>query len=387
RAGGDIFADLADYVAELTLPEESPLIGRRVRDLYSEAEEADVAIIGMVRDGRRLYGTAESRNLRAGDALVIEAAPEAIDEFRSALGLGFAEAERQGKVTAAGSGLALAEIVVTEQSRIRGKTAMSVGLNWRKQSVLLGLSRNGRRIARQVRRTPIRAGDILLVLTPGDTQGEVTDWLGCLPLGARDLIVTQTEKTWLAVGLFAAAVAAASFGLIYLPVALALVVAAYALTRIVPLSELYTHVEWPVVVLLGAMIPLGQALEHSGGTELIADALIAATSGLPAWVILTVLMVVTMSLSDILNNTATTIVAAPIGIAMAARLDVSADPFLMAVAVAASCAFLTPIGHKNNTLILGPGGYRFGDYWHTGLPLEILIVAVSIPAILMFWPL
>ncbi|MFT5006712.1 MAG: di/tricarboxylate transporter, partial [Paracoccaceae bacterium] len=148
-----------------------------------------------------------------------------------------------------------------------------------------------------------------------------------------------------------------------------------------------TYVEWPVVVLLGSMIPLGQALEASGGTELIAGSLINITDGMPAWVILTVLMVVTMTLSDVLNNTATTIVAAPVGIAMAHSLDVNADPFLMAVAVAASCAFLTPIGHKNNTLILGPGGYQFGDYWRTGLPLEILIVTVSIPAILVFWPL
>ena len=187
--------------------------------------------------------------------------------------------------------------------------------------------------------------------------------------------------------MFAAAVTAASFGLIYLPVALGLVVVGYVLTKIVPLSELYTHIEWPVVVLLGSMIPLGAALETSGGTELIAGALVGLTQGLPAWAVLTVLMLVTMTLSDVLNNTATTIVAAPVGIQMAQTLDKNPDPFLMAVAVAASCAFLTPIGHKNNTLILGPGGYRFGDYWRMGLPLEVLVVAVSIPAILVFWPL
>ena len=192
---------------------------------------------------------------------------------------------------------------------------------------------------------------------------------------------------WLAIGTFAAAVAAASFGLVDLPVALGIVVTVYALTRIVPLSELYDHVEWPVVVLLGSMIPLGGALEQSGGTALIADALTGLAADLPAWAILALLMVVTMTLSDVLNNTATTIVAAPVGIEMARTLDVSPDPFLMAVAVAASSAFLTPIGHKNNTLILGPGGYGFGDYWRMGLPLEILIVAVSIPAILIVWPL
>ncbi len=218
-------------------------------------------------------------------------------------------------------------------------------------------------------------------------MAHVTDWLGVLPLADRGLAVTQDSKTWLAIGMFAGAVAAASFGLIYLPIALGLVVVGYVLAKIVPLSELYTHIEWPVIVLLGSMIPLGAALETSGGTELIAGALVGLTEGLPAWVVLTVLMVVTMSLSDVLNNTATTIVAAPVGIQMAQTLGVSPDPFLMAVAVAASSAFLTPIGHKNNTLILGPGGYSFGDYWRMGLPLEIIVVAVSIPAILVFWPL
>lgn len=135
------------------------------------------------------------------------------------------------------------------------------------------------------------------------------------------------------------------------------------------------------------MIPLGAALESSGGTELISGALITLTMGMPAWAVLTVLMIVTMSLSDVLNNTATTIVAAPVGIQMAQSLNVSPDPFLMAVAVAASSAFLTPIGHKNNTLILGPGGYHFGDYWRIVLPLEAIVVIVSIPAILVFWPL
>ena len=215
----------------------------------------------------------------------------------------------------------------------------------------------------------------------------MTEWLGCLPLADRGLQVTDDKKVWLAIALFGGAVLLASFGLLYLPVALGLVVVAYVLTKIVPLSELYTHIEWPVVVLLGSMIPLGAALETSGGTELIANALVGLTEGMAPWMILTVLMVVTMSLSDVLNNTATTIVAAPVGIQMAQSLGVSPDPFLMAVAVAASSAFLTPIGHKNNTLILGPGGYSFGDYWRMGLPLEILVVAVSIPAILVFWPL
>jgi di/tricarboxylate transporter len=155
----------------------------------------------------------------------------------------------------------------------------------------------------------------------------------------------------------------------------------------VPLRELYESVEWPVIVLLGSLIPIGQALETSGGTALISGGLVSLSAGQSSVVVLTLLMVITMTLSDVMNNTATAVIAAPIALDVAGRLEVNPDPFLMAVAIAASCAFLTPIGHKNNTLIMGPGGYKFGDYWRMGLPLEILIIVVSIPMILLVWPL
>ena len=379
--------DIAQYIAELTVPEGNKQIGKRLAELQEEAHRADVAILGLMRDGKRRYGTARNVVLQAGDAIVLEATPDALDEFRSTLNLALADRDREDLLLADGDGVEIVEVVVTDGSRLNGRTAQAVGLSWRQRTVLLGLSRQGRKITSQLRTTELKPGDILLLLVPRDTVAHVTDWLGVLPLADRGLAVTQDSKTWLAIAMFAGAVAAASFGLIYLPIALGIVVVGYVLAKIVPLSELYTHIEWPVIVLLGSMIPLGAALETSGGTELIAGALVGLTEGLPAWVVLTVLMVVTMSLSDVLNNTATTIVAAPVGIQMAQSLGVSPDPFLMAVAVAASSAFLTPIGHKNNTLILGPGGYSFGDYWRMGLPLEIIVVAVSIPAILFFWPL
>jgi di/tricarboxylate transporter len=379
--------DLAPYVAELTVPEGNKQIGARVGELSEAAEKSDVAIIGLIRNGKRLYGNARNNVIQAGDALVLEATPDALDEFRAALSLAFSDDRREELLKADSEGLDMIEVVVKPESRINGKTAQSIGLSWRQRAVVMGIARQGRRITSQVRKTTVEPGDILLILVQKDTGSDVADWLGVLPLADRGLAVTQDSKTWAAIGLFGAAVAAASFGLIYLPIALGIVVVAYVLMRILPLQELYDHVEWPVVVLLGSMIPLGQALDSSGGTSLIAENLIWLTDGWPAWAILAALMVVTMSLSDVLNNTATAIVAAPIGIQMAQGLNVSPDPFLMAVAVAASSAFLTPIGHKNNTLILGPGGYRFGDYWRMGLPLEILVVAVSIPAILVFWPL
>jgi di/tricarboxylate transporter len=379
--------DISQYIAELTVPEGSKQIGKRLAELQETADKSEVGLLGLIRDGKRRYGQARNTELQAGDTLVIEATPGALDEFRSTLDLALADSDREERLRADGEGVEIIEVVVPEDSRLNGRSAQAVGMAWRQRTVLLGISRRGRKITSALRSTPLQAGDILLLLVPRDTAAHVTDWLGVLPLADRGLAVTENAKVWLAIGLFGAAVAAASFGLIYLPIALGIVVVAYVLTGIVPLSELYSHIEWPVVVLLGSMIPLGAALETSGGTELIAGALVGLTEGLAPWMVLSVLMIVTMTLSDVLNNTATTIVAAPVGIQMAQTLNVSPDPFLMAVAVAASSAFLTPIGHKNNTLILGPGGYGFGDYWRMGLPLEVIVVAVSIPAILTFWPL
>ncbi|MCA8881024.1 MAG: sodium-coupled transporter [Rhodobacteraceae bacterium] len=376
-----------DYIAELTVPAGSDLVGQRLFEIYETAEKNDVAVLGLVRNGKRRYGTQRNTELQEGDAIVIEARPEALDEFRAALSLDLTDGSEQERRSLDGEGLSVTEAVVPVGARIVGRTARGMGLAWRQRTVVLGISRQGRRISKEVRQTVIRPGDILLLLTPEGDESPVTEWLGVLPLADRGLAVTDFSKVWLSIGIFGAAVVAASLGLVDLPVALGAVVIAYVLTGILPLTDLYGNIEWPVVVLLGSMIPLGAALDKVGGTALIAGGLVNLTGDWPAWAILTILMLVTMSLSDVLNNTATAVVAAPVGIQMAQSLGVDPDPFLMAVAVASSCAFLTPIGHKNNTLILGPGGYAFGDYWRMGLPLELLVIAVGVPMILLVWPM
>lgn len=379
--------DAAAYIAELTLPEETKLDGRTMGTLYDEGDKAGVAVMALIRDGKRRYGAPRDTGLMSGDVILVEAEAGALDEFRSGLRLDFADHRRKHYLEAEKAGYAMIEAVVPTDARIRGKTVESVGLIWRHRTALMGISRRGHRVKGPLAKAKIRAGDILLLLAPSDTADVVVDWLGCLPLAERGLAVTKETHGWIAIAIFAAAVLAASVGLIDLPVALGAVAIGYVAAGVLPLAEIYDHIEWPVIVLLGSMIPLGAALEGSGGTDLIAGAIVWLTAGAPAWVALMVLMVVTMTLSDVLNNTATAIVAAPVGIAMAGALGASPDPFLMAVAVAASSAFLTPIGHKNNMLILGPGGYEFGDYWRMGLPLEILVIAVGLPMILLVWPL
>ena len=377
--------DLTGYVAEAQVTEDATVVGNTLDQLYPLAEEYDVAVLGLIRAGRRMSGFARGRIVRTGDFVVIQGGVEFMDKFIGAAGLEYASAQKNAGVLA--DNQVLLEVVVPEGARIQGRSAMSFRLAARHNSMLLGVSRQGRQFRERIRKLKIRAGDILLLSGSEDELPDVAGWLGCLPLAERGLVVIQRKKAWLAIGLFAAAIAAATTGVVYLPVALAAAALVYVIAGLVPLSQLYESIEWPVIVLLGSLIPIGIALESSGAAELIAKTIIEWTDGLPVVFILIIIMVVTMTLSDMLNNVATALIAAPIALELAVRLEVSPDPFLMAVAVAASCAFLTPIGHKNNTIILGPGGYRFGDYWRMGLPLEVLVVAVGVPMILWVWPL
>lgn len=387
REDADARPELAAFVAELVISEDSAIAGKTVGTLQDEADRAGATLVAVIRDGRARSGLPPETELCAGDVLRFEAGSEALDALRAGLGLDFADQRRKHYLEAERAGLVMVQAAVPAGARIAGKSAESVGLIWRQGTALMGISRQGRGIRGPLRKATVRAGDVLLLLAPQEDAARVIDWLGCLPMAAGNRALTRPDQTAAAVAIFAFAVFAASFGLVDLPVALGCVVAGYVGYRILPLADVYTQIEWPVIVLLGSMIPLGAALESSGGTELIASGLLRLSAGAPAWVAVGLLMIVTMTLSDVLNNTATAIVAAPVGIAMARALGASPDPFLMAVAVAASCAFLTPIGHKNNMLILGPGQYRFGDYWRMGLPLEVLVIATGLPAILFFWPL
>jgi di/tricarboxylate transporter len=376
--------DLADYIAELKVSEQSPVIGKRINELDALAAKSDIEIVGLIRRGRRLPGLARATEIRAGDMLVVEAPPDAIEEAVGSMKL---EYIGTGSGVLKDEELVFSEAVVPDSSRLNGRSAVSYRLLYRYRVALVGVSRGGVRFRDDVRKLELKAGDVLLLLGAEERLHDVTGRLGLLPLADRGQQIIQRDKAWLAVGIFAAAIIAASVGVVYLPVALGCVVALYALLNIVPIRTVYDSVEWPVIVLLGCMIPIGGALQATGGTSLIADGIMTLSAGFSPVVVLTLLIVATMTLSDVMNNTATAVIAAPIAVEIASRLSVSPDPFLMGVAVAASSAFLTPIGHKNNTLIMGPGGYRFGDYWRMGLPLEIIVIVVAVPTIVYVWPM
>ncbi len=252
---------------------------------------------------------------------------------------------------------------------------------------MIAVSRQGKPHRGRLRTFKFKVGDALLLYGDVERLPVVVSSLGCLPLAERDLQFGRRHMIVAAIAMFAAAIAAGTLGIMPLQIALSLAVAGMVVSNIVPLREIYDSIDWPVIVLLAAMIPIGNAIEVTGATGLIVSGLLGLADEISPVFVLFLLLVVTMTLSDILNNAATAVVMAPIAATLAVRLEVNPDPFLMAVAVGASCAFLTPIGHQNNALVMGPGGYKFSDYWRMGLPLEILIVAVSIPMILVVWPL
>lgn len=377
---------LDDYIAELSISENSSLDGKPMAEVEKACNQAEITLLNIIRDQQRLPNAAGWIKMQPSDVLLMEAAADKLDDFANEYGLAYVDKDRH-KAEIEGAELELIEVVVRPGSAIDGRSSASLNLVDRFGVWLVGISRQGRRMQTRVRRTALLGGDVLLLLMPKERAAQFVETTGVLPLRERGLEFQDRSRALLAGGIFAAAIILSSIGALYLPIALAIVSLAYVLVGIVPLRQLYETIEWPVVVLIGSLIPIGAALESSGATAILAKGLVDISTGLPAWAVLTIIMALTMTLSDVLNNTATALVAAPIAVDVAGKLGANPDPFLMAVAVAASCAFLTPIGHKNNTLIMGPGSYSFGDYWRLGLPLEILVVAVGVPMILIFWPL
>ncbi len=384
KATSEAGFELKDYIAEARAKDGSKLIGERVTTVRGKFIEHGSDLLSIIRNGVRQSVSNRLLVIEPNDILVIEAAAQNLEKLVGEFGLDYVGKELIDETAL--QDLTLVELVVPQGAKLEGRTVQSTGLTYRYQVSLIGISREGRRIRNELSQTRIMPGDVLLMLVPEADIADIVELTGCLPLAPRGLSVARHSRAAIAAALFGAAILAASFSLVSLTAALALVAVIFIALGLVGPREVYTTVEWPVIVLLGSMIPLGAALEASGGTAHIAEALLAITAGAPAWVALALLLIITMTLSDVLNNVATAVIAAPVGLEMARNLSVNPDPFLMAVAVGASCAFLTPVGHKNNILVLGPGGYSFGDYWRLGLPLEIIIVAVAVPLLLVFWP-
>jgi di/tricarboxylate transporter len=399
--------------------EDSKPVNRSLREVEQMLDESDAQIIGLVRSGMRISAPNPRRILKAGDILVIEVDPDSLASALSSLGLKLeeavppkAEAEDDAATEAAAvkaiaddlpdksdpvddkgadkprsSEVEIREFVATPNADLIGRSATDIELRTRFGINLLAISRQGRRSIKRLRSTAIEAGDVLLMQGPAESLAGFAAQFGCLPLAQRDIRVPKKGNALKASLIMAAAIVATSFGLFPVAIAFALAALAFVVTRIVPLRSVYTSIDWSVIVLLAAMLPVADAMATTGTADLIARFLLDTVSQGHVTAVLIILLVVTMFLSDLMNNVATAAVMCPIALSAADQFGVNADAFLMAIAIGASCAFLTPIGHQNNTLILGPGGFHFGDFWRLGLALEVIVVAVSVPMLLWAWPL
>lgn len=377
--------EIDDYITEIRVPQKSTLTGKRLRDLEN-ATDGDVVVVGHMREGQKLLAPSPYRTFSEGDNLIIKANASDLQELLKATGLELAGSEKLAEEALTSDDVTVIEATVNKNSVMEGRTSRHLNLRSTYGVNLLGLARQGGRLRTSPDNIRFKAGDVLLLQGSTETLHEVLPTLGLLPLVERGLRVGQPSRVLLSVTIFATAVILASLGLLAIQIAFTAAALAMVLTGLVSLKELYESVDWPVIILLGSMIPVSRALESTGGAQLIADGILNLSGHFPPWIILTLLLVGTMFLSDLINNAAAALLMGPIAINIAAGIGVSADPFLMCVAVGASCAFLTPIGHQSNTLVMGPGGYRFGDYWRMGLPLEILIILAAVPLIILVWP-
>jgi di/tricarboxylate transporter len=393
QKGADSF-DTGTYLTEARVAENSKAVGKTLRAIQDILEEADAQVIGMIRNDFRVSAPNSRRQMRPDDILIIEADPESLSSTLSATGLVLVEhtegeKRREEKETEdnANEEVILQELTVMPGSRLIGRSSNSVQLGTRYGLNLLAISRQGRQSIKRLRSTAIKAGDVLLMQgLPGSLSGFASSF-GCVPLATRSISIPDGRKMWLSIGIMVLAISGAAFGLLPAAISFATGVLALMMLNVAPLRNLYEAVDWPVIVLLGALIPVAFAMETTGAADLIANTLLETVAQGHPVIALVLILVVTMTLSDLMNNAATAAVMAPVSISTAVQLGVNTDTYLMAVAIGASCAFLTPIGHQNNTLILGPGGFRFSDYWKLGLPMEILVVSISVPMLLWVWPL
>lgn len=415
QAGKDVF-DTGAYMTEVRVPEESAAAGKTLRHVERELDKSGAQVIGIVRNDMRVTAPNPGRVLRGGDILVIEAEAESLTAALTGLGLKLVEAEKnrtpgeaaerdeagepeKSRMAEVEDGAAKAgespisdEIVLMELAVLPGsvlvdRSASDVQLRTHYGINLIAVSRQGQRSMTRLRSMNLAAGDLLLMQGAPEAILYFAANANCVPLAERELRIPDARKAVTASTIMVLAVSGAAFGLLPAAISFAAGVLASMALRTVHPRAAYEAVDWPVIVLLGALIPVAGVMDSTGAASLIARVLLEHLAGGNAIIGLALILVVTMTLSDLMNNAATAAVMCPVAIGIASQSGASADPFLMAVAIGASCAFLTPIGHQNNTLILGPGGFRFGDYWPLGLPIEILVVLVSLPMLLIVWPL
>ena len=407
---------VGEYVTELRVPKDSAHAGSTLHSLLVAAgDEPDIVVLALIREEQLQAVPSTYKILREGDVLLVEADTGNLQVFLDKTGLELAnkavedkeadESSEEKGVSSASEGssrdnkednkdasdpitkgeLHLVEAIIAPESSLVGQTANRLKLRELNQLNIVAVARLGYRLNRRLGDIRFNAGDILLVQGFEDSLGGTLAELGCLPLAERGLRLGSPRNTAMASGIFLASIAVIVTGLLSAPVALVAAAVAMVLVKLMSAAEAYKAIDWSVVVLLAAMIPVGQAMETTGGASLIAAQMLVLGENLSVVSVLVMVLVSTTLLSNVVNNAAAAIVVAPIALSLASELQIPSDAVLMAVAVGASCAFMTPIGHQSNALVMEPGGYEFGDYWRLGLPLTVIVTVVAVPVIMLVW--
>ncbi|HEU0017416.1 MAG TPA: SLC13 family permease [Methyloceanibacter sp.] len=384
-ASMDAAFNLEGYTTEVEVPEDSPAAGITVKAL-EDLSEGEVEVITLLREQERRFEPAGKVVIKAADTLILQGEPAALERVVALEKLKLTRGDKAKELDAPHDEIGVMEVVVTPDSELVGSSAGQIKLFSRHGVNLLAVSRRGRRIAHRLRSVKFKPGDVIVLQGDLTTMPETLGELRCLPLAERDLRIGRKES-YLPIAVLAVAMALVAFHVVPVTVAFFGAAVLLLLARSLSLREAHDVIDWPILVMLGALIPVSESLRTTGGTDLIAGWLSAVAAHLPAAGALALILAAAMTVTPFLNNAATVLVMAPIAASFAAKLSHNPDPFLMAVAIGAACDFLTPIGHQCNTLVMGPGGYRFGDYWRLGLPLSAIVLVAGVPLIMTFWPL
>ena len=375
--------DLDNFLFELVVPEGSKAIGLTFSTFIKKAGN-ETEILGLVNENGAVSKVGNNSKIRANQHLVMKVSPNHISSIQDRFGLNIAESSHDLKEELIDE----IEVVITPGSRLVGRKQNYLMKLAYEELFLLGMWRKGARFRTRLSKQMFKIGDVLLLGVRNTDKEDVTakiNHLGLMPIRSREISTLPSRSRFLkAVIFFTTAILLAAFNVINVLTAFLLCVLGFVGIKILK-SNLYRHIEWPIVIMLAAMIPIGQALESTGITALIATEVVSLAGDLHIFWVLMIILIITMLITDVINNAATAVIMAPFSVNIALQLGQPLEPFLMVVAVGASCAFLTPIGHQCNTLVMGPGNYKFSDYWRLGLPLDILIVLASIPMILFVW--
>ncbi|HWD57785.1 MAG TPA: SLC13 family permease [Stellaceae bacterium] len=408
---------IEDYTSEVRLPEKSPFVGRTVGEI-EKLGGGEIGITALIREGGRRQIPTRRWKLYADDVLVVEADPQSLEQFARDGNLELVGVEKlpekaPKKVLQAASEedrvveraqsapaeppperpvpddrrLSTVEAVIATGSDLIGRSAASLHLRERYGVNVLAIGRRGRLRSTRLRQARFKLGDAIVLQGHTSRLPDILTALGCLPLAERPLSLGRRRRIILPLVIIAAAIGLSGFELVPAQIAFVGAAVALVLCGLVSLKEAYATVEWPILILIGALIPIGEAVQQNGSAKLVATLLAGNLAHLPVFAVLAAILAATMLVTPILHHAAAVLVMGPIAASLAQQLGYKIDPFLMAVAFGAGSDFLSPIGHQSNTLVMGLGGYRFGDYWKLGLPLSIMVVALGVPLIMLFWPL